>query len=124
MNATDLFVIAAIVGPLAFGRDILGAYRKRRDHLMAEERDAIREPIEIRSMVLKDASGAVALQSALLLEGRSALAAETTRRIAAEAERDAAETKLSAAEERERNLLVQLGRMTADQLSRKGMQDE
>lgn len=96
-------IMAAIAGTFAGLRDIVGAFRKARQRLTEAERAAIREPIEVRTLVLDSTKQAVELQSAVLLQVRNSLIEAEKRAGEAEAERDRLRDE-------NRRLLIQLGR--------------
>lgn len=96
-------IMAAIAGTFAGLRDIVGAIRKARRRLTEAEREAIREPIEVRTLVLDSTKQAVELQAAVLLQIRTSL-------IEAEKRADAAEKERDQLKDENRRLLIQLGR--------------
>lgn len=67
INAATIFLLAAIVAVAAFARDLIGMFRKWRKHMTAEERAALRAPMQFNR-------DAVALQSAVLRDLRDGMA--------------------------------------------------
>jgi hypothetical protein len=113
VNWNIVFALAALVAVATFGRDLLrGALEARRKVVKAES-ESLMQPIRAHALVLEDSAQAVALQSALMVQLRADLTNETKRRVAAEAQRDALQERLEAADERERDLLVKLGQAWA-----------
>lgn len=110
INWNAVFIIAALAAVYGFGRDVLRSILDRRKALVKSEQDAIMAPLATHGIILQDTEKAIALQSALMVQGRADLAVEQKRRIEAEAERDALQRRLEVANERERELLIQLGR--------------
>jgi hypothetical protein len=110
INWSAVFVIAALAAVYGFGRDILKSVLDKRKKLIKGEQDTIMAPLVTHGIVLKDTEMAIAAHSALLLQGRVDLTAERERRIQAESERDKLKERLDKAEERQTELLIQLGR--------------
>lgn len=113
MNWNIVFALAALVAVATFGRDLLRGALEARRKVVKAENDEMMAPLRVHDIVLDDASKAIGLQSALLVQGRADLEAEKKRRIEAESERDAYKIRLDEADKRERDLLVQLGRAWA-----------
>ena len=110
INWGAVSIIASIAVVYSFARDLLKSVLDKRKAAIKSEQDQIMAPLVTHGIVLKDTEMAIAAQSALLVQGRLDLDAERKRRIEAESERDALKLRLDKADERERELLVQLGR--------------
>lgn len=115
MNWSAVFVVAAIAAVYGFGRDILRGILDRKKAMVKAEQDTIMAPLATHGIILADTEKAIALQSALMVQGRADLAAEQKRRIEAESERDALKKRLLAAEDKNTDLLLQIGRLYGQQ---------
>lgn len=67
LSASTIFLLAAVVGVAAFARDLVAQFRKWRKHMTADERAALRAPMQFNR-------DAVALQSAVLKDLRDGMA--------------------------------------------------
>lgn len=113
MSVTTVFIVAAIGGAFAFLRDIIKTIRDRRKRVTAEEAEAIRGPIEVRTMILDDTQKAVALQSAIMLALQGSLADAQRDNVRLKTENVALQVKVDASAERELHLYQLLGQARA-----------
>jgi hypothetical protein len=106
VNVATVFVLAAVVSLLTFARDLAVHLKQRHVNLTADERASLREPVEIRGMVMDNTRDAMTLQSALLLDLRN----ELTR---LREENNELRRKNVELERKERELYIQIGRIQA-----------
>lgn len=109
MNVATIFLLSAIVGVAAFGRDIIGALFKQRKRLTEDKARAIREPYEVTRIIMDSTNEAVSLQATLLLEVRTSLEEERKGRMAALADVADLKSRLESSEQRQRELYILLG---------------
>lgn len=115
INWGAVSVIASLAVVYGFGRDILKSILDKRKAVLKSEQDQIMAPLKAHGIVLEDATQSFTLQSALLLQGRVDLQDERKRRIEAESELDILKDRLKAAEQKNTDLLLQIGRLYGQQ---------
>lgn len=108
-------IIASIAVVYSFAREILKSVLDKRKAAIKSGQDQIMAPLKVHGIVLDDADKAITMQSALLVQGRADLQAEQKRRIEAESERDILKDRLTAAEQKNTDLLLQIGRLYGQQ---------
>lgn len=108
-------IIASIAVVYSFAREILKSVLDKRKAVIKSGQDQIMAPLKVHGIVLDDADKAITMQSALLVQGRADLQAEQKRRIEAESERDILKDRLTAAEQKNTDLLLQIGRLYGQQ---------
>lgn len=108
-------IIASIAVVYSFAREILKSVLDKRKAVIKSGQDQIMAPLKVHGIVLDDADKAITMQSALLVQGRADLQGEQKRRIEAESERDILKDRLTAAEQKNTDLLLQIGRLYGQQ---------
>lgn len=70
VTSNEIMVVSALVVVLTYVRDLYVRMRQRHKDLTKEERESLREPVEVRGLVMDNTRDAVNLQSTILQEYR------------------------------------------------------
>lgn len=115
ISAATIFLLAALVAVATFARDLFGMLRKWRKHMTAEERDALRAPIQFNRE-------AVALQSAVLRDLRDGMAYKDQEIARWQARVGSLEQENSQLKAERQELYTTLGQMRAERFKNQGEQ--
>ena len=113
MNASTVFLIAAIGGAFAFSRDLVAVIVRRRRRLSEEEERGLRVPEEVHGIVISNTKAAMELQSAAMMEVRLTLEEERKERLVEVAKHAETQRRLADVTAERDDLIIRLARMSA-----------
>lgn len=120
MNVSTVFILAGIAGVVTFARDIVAQIRTHYRNVTERERAQLREPVEIRGMILDNTRDAVSLQSALLLDLRQDVTRLRDENAIKDLEIAELRKKNAGYEKQISDLYSVIGKMQAEQQQRRG----
>jgi hypothetical protein len=114
VNASTVFLIAAIGGAFAFSRDIVQLIIRRRKRLSEEEERGLRAPEEMHGIVISNTKAAMELQSAAMMEVRLTLEEERKERAAEQVRHLETKRRLSDVTAERDELIIRLARQSPE----------